>query len=332
MSATLHIVGNELWDEKLRLRLQQHLQENPHLNTSILGRADRTGVSRAALDSYLAKTYFKSELNPNGVIKSDVEEKIRRYLDKFEGTNADGEKREFVRTAAWHQFESGCNLAIHEKVMTVITGSPGLGKSECLKQYALKNTQTPPVVILCSPNITAGYFVKKICKLLSLNDNGTTPQLEDRICERLTDRPKAIIVDQANYLNERSLGTLCYVWEQTRTPIVLVGTKDLYEMFVKSRLTEDVRAQLLRRIDMFYFLDKLSDKEVKTIIYRELGESVSAETVSNVMTFAQNNFCYLDRLLRRIKRLQKANRQDLASGDLRLEDLAEQAQNGLRVA
>jgi hypothetical protein len=48
-------------------------------------------------------------------------------------------------------------------------------------------------------------------------------------------------VSQANYLDEKSLGTLRLLWERQRLPMVLTGRKQLYDAFFQSRLTEEVR-------------------------------------------------------------------------------------------
>jgi hypothetical protein len=71
---------------------------------------------------------------------------------------------------------------------------------------------------------------------------------EIELASKLTRSPRPIFVDQANYLQERSLGTLCFLWEKRRIPIVLAGTKTLFENFYRSKLTEDVRGQPTSRI------------------------------------------------------------------------------------
>jgi hypothetical protein len=60
--------------------------------------------------------------------------------------------------------------------------------------------------------------------------------------------PELVFVDQANYPRERSLGTLCFLWEKRHIPIVLVGAKTLFDNFYQSKLTEDVRGRLTSRI------------------------------------------------------------------------------------
>lgn len=46
------------WDEELRVWLKRYVADHPHHPTAILSRAQYIGISRSALDAYLAGTYF----------------------------------------------------------------------------------------------------------------------------------------------------------------------------------------------------------------------------------------------------------------------------------
>lgn len=65
-----------------------------------------------------------------------------------------------------------------------------------------------------------------------------TAVLEDKVAEKLKKYLRPLIVDQANYLNEKGLGALCHVREVARVPVILAGTKALYEKFSTNRMTE----------------------------------------------------------------------------------------------
>jgi len=67
------------------------------------------------------------------------------------------------------------------------------------------------------------------------------PRIEDSYCKELKTNRRPIFVDQANYLREKGLGSICYFWETARIPIVLIGTYDPAEVFNTSSLTEDIR-------------------------------------------------------------------------------------------
>ncbi|MET0466887.1 MAG: AAA family ATPase [Chitinophagaceae bacterium] len=331
----LQVAGKaQQWDEELRQWLAKFVELNPHLSTSILGRSDHIGVSRTALDQYIEGTYFLPKesggvgTNPE---RSKVETLIRAYREKVEGTVRHDYSTKFVETRAWYQLQQACATAINENVIVVAYGKPGVGKSRGITEFAVRKMTTTPIVILCSANVTTRYFVQRLARALQLNEGMPTARLEDAIAEKLKRNPRPIFVDQANYLNEKALGSICYIWEIARIPVVLLGTKDLYELFTTSRLTEDVRAQLSSRVAMHYPLAELSVAEVKAIIQRALGADATEELISQIYNVTGGVHRHVDMIVPRINELKKRNEEKLASGTVTMEDIVTTAGRRLMV-
>jgi DNA transposition AAA+ family ATPase len=317
----LQVVGetSPLGNEELRLWLKSHIEQHPHLTTLVLSRRDQTGVSRTALDQYIAGTYFRPVANGGQGVnpkESLIEQKIEKYRDRVEGTERHGfAKGGFMKTGAWFQVQHAYETAMDENAIVVIYGSPGCGKTHCTLQYSVSNLQTAMIKIVCSRNITLRYFVQRLAQELGIDDRTPTARLEDMIAEKLRRSPRVISIDQANYLNEQCLGTVCYVWEIARIPIVLLGTKDLYDLFMTSRLTEDVRKQLSSRVAMHYPLDALNETEVKTFLCKALGDLATDQLVADVMRATGGIFRHLDKMLPRIAKLAKKNADKIKAGD-----------------
>lgn len=332
----LEVVGGKpLWDEELRQWLADFIQAHPHLTTAVLERVEHINASKTTLDAYLQHIYFLPKehggmgVQPGGASK--VEAKIRAYRERVEGTARHDYKQTFVETRAWQQFRHACHTAISENAIVVVYARPGTGKSRALQQYSLAELKTPPIQILCSANITPRYFVQKLAQELRLDDRVPTARLEDNCAERLKRNPRPLFVDQANYLSEKSLGSICYLWELARIPVVLVGTKDLYELFTTSRLTEDVRAQLSSRVAMHYPLVSLSVGELKAIVARALGDQATDAAVAKVLAVTGGNFRHVDMLLPRAKELANRNQKSLLDGSIQLEEIIETAGRRLMV-
>ena len=333
----LKIVGGgaSVGDEMLRLRFDAFIKSHPHLTTLVLSRADYIGMSRTTLDAYLNGTYFVPKesgglgVNPKN---TQIEAKIRAYLDKAEGVVKDGYTSTFLETRSWMQFQHACKTAIEEKVIVVVYAKPGVGKSRCLQEYKTERMTTMPIDILCSANITTRYFVQKIARAVGVDDRAPTAQLEDLVGEKLKKGiPRPLFVDQANYLNEKALGTICYLWELAKIPIVLIGTKDLYELFTTSRLTQDVRAQLSSRVAMHYPLMELSIEEVKTICKNSLGPNATDATVAKIFNITNGNHRHVNMLLPRLNASAKSNAAGLESGAIAMENLVERAASKIMV-
>lgn len=334
--AKLKIVGGakDVGDEELRIWLGKYVEEHPHISTVELSRTDHAGVSRTALDAYLEGTYFVAkEAGGSGVNpeNSKIEHKIRAYREKVEGTVRHGYVNSFLETRSWQQFQHAAKTAIEENVIVVVYGNPGLGKSRCLQEYSTARMTTMPIQLLCSANITTRYFAQKLAREVGLDDRPPTAQLEDRIAEKLKRNPRPLFVDQANYLNEKALGTICYLWEKSRFPIVLIGTKDLFELFITSRLTQDVRAQLSSRVAMHYPLMELSVEEVKTICKRALGAHATDEAIAKLFNLTNGNHRHLDMLVPRVRELANRNDDALRVGSITMTNLIEKAGSRIMV-
>lgn len=335
--AKLKIVGGtkNLGDEELRQWFDDYLKSHQHLTAAILSRSDHIGYQRTALDAYRNGLYFVPKDDGGWGVdpkKSQIEQKIRAYREKVEGTSRHGYSNSFIETRSWMQFQHACKTAIEENVIVVVYAKPGVGKSRLLQEYSTQKMTTMPIQILCSANITTRYFVMKIARELGLDDRPPTAQLEDRIAEKLKRGvPRPLFVDQANYLNEKALGTICYLWEKARIPTILIGTKDLFELFNTSRLTEDVRAQLSSRVAMHYPLMELSIDEVKTIVTRMLGPQATNEVISQIYNTTGGIHRHVDMMLPRLSEIIKKNEIRLDSGEVSMTSLIEKASRRLMV-
>lgn len=323
-------------DEELRQWLISYIEQHPHHTTVVLARKDFIGVSTPALDGYIAGTYFLPKENGGQGISptgSRVEHLIRQYREKIEGTVRHGYANTFVETRTYFRLQQACATAINENVIVVVYGKPGVGKTRCLTEFATsKMKSTMPIQVLCSRNITTRYFVQKIARALGIDDRPPTAKLEDLIAEKLKRSPRPIFVDQANYLNEKALGSICYIWEIARCPVVLVGTKDLHDLFTTSQLTEDVRAQLSSRVAMHYPLAELTVAEATAIIRRALGEDATDQNIAAIISVTGGTHRHVDMIIPRILDLKKRNEAKLAKKEVNMQDIINTAGRRLMTA
>lgn len=335
MSRKVKIAGDKpLWDEELRLWLQNYIAKYPHHTTEVLSRSYYIGVARGALDSYLAGTYFLAkELGGQGVNpkSSNIENAIRAFRTSVNGTVRHGYANTFIETRSWIQLQNACRTAISENVIVVVYGKPGVGKSRCLTEFASRHMTTAPVLILCSNNITPHYFAQKLAKALKLDERQPTARLEDTIAERLRRYPRPLFIDQANFLSEKALGMVCYIWEVAKIGIVLSGTKELYDLFTTSRITEGVRAQIASRIAVHYLLAELSLPQAKAIIKRALGTEATDEAVALICNITSGIHRHVDMIMPRILELKEIYKDKLAAGEMTILDIIRIAGSRLMV-
>lgn len=273
-------------------------------------------------------TYFlpkKSGGKGNSARKSGVEESVRRFREKIEGTARHDYINNFLETRTWIQVQTACDTAIRRNAIVLIYGVPGVGKSRCLFEYARRRMITAPVQVLCSPSITPLYFAQRLASRLGLSERTTAARLEDNVAERLTRSPRPLFIDQANFLSEKALGTVCYVWEVACVPIVLAGTKSLYDLFTTSRLTEDVREQLSSCITMHYPLSGLLLAEAKAFIQCRLGKYATDEVIAQIYNITGGLPRYIETLVKNLHDLIVRNLRELESDEVKLSDLIAKA-------
>jgi DNA transposition AAA+ family ATPase len=337
-NSKLQTVGPNTGDEELRQWLAHHIEQHSHLNTSVLSKSDYTGVSRPALDGYLEGTYFLPKTSGGAGVdprRSDVEKKIRAYREKIEGVVTESGALSFIETVAYQRLCGAWDMAVQHNAIIVAYSGPGDGKSHNIPQLKVQRMTTMPISILCSRNITTGYFAQRLAEEASLSIHHSIPRLEDMVADKLRKNPRGVIVDQANYLNEKSLGTVCHVWERARVPIMLVGTNDLYDLFQKSDLTQDVRAQLTSRVMWHVPLAKLTVKECKTFLHRAMGaKHATDEVVAAVMTVTGGCFRSVRFMIPQIEELKRipTNEQKLRDGKLKMTDIVMAAGTRLMAA
>lgn len=315
-------------DEELRDWLRSYIKEYPHHTTAILSRSEYIGMSRGAIESYLEGTYFlPEELGGRGVDPeaSSIEEAIRAFRLRVEGTERHGYVNTFVETRTYKQLRQACLIAINENMIVVVYGRPGVGKSRGLLEFSKRKMTTAPLIILCSRNVTWHYFVRMLAKSLSLDMRSRTTELEDLIAEKLMRTPRPIFIDQANYLDEKGLGTICHIWERAKIPIGLFGTKDLFEVFMTSSQTEDVRAQLSSRVAIHYLLPELSLGEVKSIVRSALKEEATDTLIAQIYKLTGGIHRHVDMILPRILDLRDRNKEKLIKGDVTMKDIVNTA-------
>jgi len=291
-------------------------------------------MSRRALDAYLNGRYFlpREEGGEGGdPASSRLEPAIRAFRSRVQSLEQHGYLGTFVETGAWKYLQHACDTAINENAIVVVYGRPGVGKTRCLMEYALRRIETQPISIMCSPNTTPYSFVKRLAHLVGAAVRQQTHLTEEEIIGKLNRSPKPLFIDQANYLDEKSLGTLCFLWERQHLPMVLTGTKHLYDTFFQSKLTEEVRGQLSSRIALHYLLPELSQSETRAILQRALGEDATEDVIALIHSVTGGVFRGVDMMVPRLLELKQRNETKLADGNVKMQDLVKTAASRLMI-
>jgi hypothetical protein len=93
------------------------------------------------------------------------------------------------------------------------------------------------------------------------------------------------------------------------------------EVILASKLTEDVRGQLTSRIALHYFLPELNKAETEAILRHTLGVEVTDEMIDHIHQLTGGIFRSVDMIIPRILELEQRNRQKLADGTIKMNEI-----------
>jgi hypothetical protein len=92
-----------------------------------------------------------------------------------------------------------------------------------------------------------------------------------------------------------------------------------------------VRGQLTSRIALRYLLPELTKVEAEAILRHALGEEVSDEMVEQIHQVTGGNFRSVDMIIPRILEIKRRNRQKLADGTVKMNEIIKVAEAHLMI-
>ena len=113
--------------------------------------------------------------------------------------------------------------------------------------------------------------------------------------------------------------------------MVLVGTKELFDLYFHSKLTEDVRGQLTSRVALHYLLPELASAETQALVERALGAAATPEIVGQIHKLTGGIFRSGDMLMPRLLELQRRNQTQLVAGATSLPEIIKVAASRLMI-
>jgi len=167
-----------------------------------------------------------------------------------------------------------------EGEVCLLYGPPGTQKTFVLShEIAGRNREkkNPAIYVYASVNMTPRALLKRIGREAGVYVNLASNEriISSILAEfRSRKRPPAIVVDEAQHLSIPALEILRELHDRSGCGLVLAGSHNLYENFLRGRAQLE---QWLSRIDHKDPLPGLLEDEVREISCRELGNGQPAE-------------------------------------------------------
>lgn len=145
-------------------------------------------------------------------------------------------KNVFIETSRVMAFREAANVVSDTEKgqpgLMLAWGKAGRGKTECAKEYAIRNEKA--VHIRVFEDWTPMAMLASICEELNGMRPGRMDISKRAIIEELDDSKRMLLIDEADRLNIKNIEHLRDIHDETGCPIVLIGEPSIYAQ-IKAR-------------------------------------------------------------------------------------------------
>ncbi len=245
-----------------------------------------------SLSSSVISQVAKGEYNAG-----TIDEKITVLLAAIQRESEDREiklsRPDYVPNSVYTKIAYAIQMSrIMEKIV-VITGAPGIGKSNALQYYIRNNPMD--ILIRVTQRDKLKDVLAKIARPLNIDTNRKREsQIIDEIIRTLAGSGRTLIIDEGEYLSIKpEINTLRTIWDgdpdRGICPMVFVGTEDLYKML---KGQSNAQRQITRRI-FHRPIDGIIEEEARAMALGMLPD-MSPKNLEIAVKFAGDN---IDRLI-----------------------------------
>lgn len=222
--------------------------------------AKEIGVSRSQISQFL-KDAYKGD-NEGLVIK--IEKWLEQQVKKRQMASTLPSAPEYVPTPTSEKVISALTYAHVAGDLVIAYGGAGVGKTEGIKRYAKSATNVWVIEATPSRN-TGGAFLRSVAFATGVRiPRGHSDILEMAILERLKGTQGLLIVDEAQFLNDRALENARRIAELAGIGLAFVGNESVYGQLTGQRRAADY-AQLFSRIGKRIRLTRPTKQDVSLI-------------------------------------------------------------------
>lgn len=180
----------------------------------------------------------------------------------------------------------------------VTWGEAGRGKSECAKEYAVNHENT--VYFRVYEGWTPSAMLGTICRELTGIQKRAVDILKRIVIEELDNRPRALLIDEADRLDIRNIEHLRDIHDETGCPIVLIGEPSLYSQL-------KARARIWQRVTRVVDFGPVVVDDVVVFGLKACDLKIDARAANAVLKKCRGSFRLLYHIMVELERMAKAN-------------------------
>ena len=219
--------------------------------------AKAIGMSPATVSTWINHSYKGDERS--------VEAKLRQYLDLQAERKASKVrwvvKPEFIETLTSRIIFEKIQGFHLENQIGVITGNAGVGKSTSAREYAKKVGGV--IYLECDKTFTTRVFFQHINRQCGGSGDASIADMFAEILNKLRDTGRLLIIDQAEFLSEKSLDLLRTINDKAHVGILLIGLPRLFHILRGKRGENEY---LFTRVSSHWRLEETQPEDVQAIV------------------------------------------------------------------
>lgn len=194
---------------------------------------ERFGVTREKLAHCLGasgvaiRRLFSHDGKTPNEAHDDLIRKVNAWIEEdFRERMGNDRPSGFVHTAIYMPMVGIARNVKAARMIGVVVGPAGLGKTTCIDQIAFEIPGTIVMSIDYDSRSGSGFLLK-LDNAIQRKRRGLLRVRLDRVTERLRDSGRLLVVDQAHELSDTALKIILDLHNVCELPIMLVGTVDL---------------------------------------------------------------------------------------------------------
>lgn len=268
--------------------------------------AKTVGINPAYLTGYMKEGKVFKYANK-------VEDLARDYLDNFiQSRPKNQESLPFILTKDAKSINAVIEWSIEDRDMGVIIGDAGTGKSRTIKEFAKNHPEAVLIEATISTNTRALF--RMLCLKFGVTTNKSIDEMIRDVANELKKVDKVVIIDEAEHLPYRALEGIRRMYDFSKSPVVLVGTRKLLNNLTGAKKSNLEYEQLSSRVGSKWFLEglcyinEMSSKVNKDLaLVCKLFGVENNELINQIERLARGNFRKTEKLLKRAKRVADIN-------------------------
>ncbi|QKF64579.1 AAA family ATPase [Campylobacter corcagiensis] len=242
-----------------------------------------------------------------------VEDLAKNYLDNFiQSKPKNQDDLPFITTKDAKSINAVIEWSVEDRDLGVIIGDAGTGKSRAIKEFSKSHPEA--VLIEATISTNARALFRMLCLKFGITTSKSVDEMIRDVADSLKKIDKVIIIDEAEHLPYRALEALRRMYDFSKSPVVLVGTKKLLNNLTGAKKSNLEYEQLSSRVGSKWFLEGLTYLNGdKAKVNKDLVEVCKLfgvennELINQIERLTRGNFRKTEKLLKRAKRVADLN-------------------------